>query len=260
MSVQALTWAFSVRGLSPSEKLVLLSLANYANKEDRCWPRQDSIAEETELSSRTVWAALKSLADKGVIQREARKRSDGTRTTDVFTLNMDGDPVAIASNSSRNPCEVQSQPLRKPVATVATLTTFEPSIEPSIDEPLEAALAAAPPHRPPKRGTRLPEDWQPNPDDIAFAQPHLTGHEIANEAARFRDYWIAKAGAGGVKLDWSAVWRNWIRSNCDRTRRDRERVASRPAFTGGGRQGPTDFAEIVARRRLQDREPDPFPA
>jgi hypothetical protein len=31
-------------------------------------------------------------------------------------------------------------------------------------------------------------------------------------ADSFRDFWIAKAGTGGVKLDWQATWRNWIRS------------------------------------------------
>jgi hypothetical protein len=28
----------------------------------------------------------------------------------------------------------------------------------------------------------------------------------------FRDYWIAKAGKDGLKLDWTATWRNWVRN------------------------------------------------
>jgi biotin operon repressor len=28
----------------------------------------------------------------------------------------------------------------------------------------------------------------------------------------FRDYWIGIAGAKGVKLDWLATWRNWVRN------------------------------------------------
>lgn len=252
MSVQALTWAFGVRGLSPSEKLVLLSLANYANKENRCWPKQDSIAEETELSSRTVWTALKGLSDKGLIEREARKRSDGTRTTDVFTLNFDAEPVANLANSSRKSCEVQSQPLRKPVAAVATLTTFEPSItEPSIEEPIEAAILAAPPDRPPKRGTRLPEDWEPTPEDFQFALAQsLTPEDVNREAAKFRNYWCSRS-SGATKLNWHRTWQNWAIESGERARRDRERLASRPAFAGSSRSGPTDFAEIVARRRSQ---------
>lgn len=158
------------------------------------------------------------------------------------------EPVTSVTDVMCDVTDASSPPFPRPLSPQTPLTPTP--IPPEITTPARKGTAK-PPDKPPKRGTRLPEDWQPNPDDIAFAQPHLTGHEIANEAARFRDYWIAKAGSGGVKLDWSAVWRNWIRSNCDRTRRDRERVASRPAFTGGGRQGATDFAEIVARRRLQ---------
>jgi hypothetical protein len=36
-------------------------------------------------------------------------------------------------------------------------------------------------------------------------------HEIHNIADEFRDYWISVPGSKGVKLDWLATWRNWIR-------------------------------------------------
>ena len=29
---------------------------------------------------------------------------------------------------------------------------------------------------------------------------------------QFKDYWIAQAGQKGVKLDWFATWRNWVRN------------------------------------------------
>ncbi len=141
MSVQAMSWAFAVRGISPSEKLVLLSLANYANKDAQCWPKQDTIAEETELSSRTVWNALKQLTEAGIIVRESRKRSDGTRTSDMFTLKMGQDQVAISAESSRNSCDNQSQLFPNPVATVATHN--EPLLEPLI-EPITTINARAP--------------------------------------------------------------------------------------------------------------------
>lgn len=59
-----------------------------------------------------------------------------------------------------------------------------------------------------KRGCRLSVDWQPMPlpPDIA-APPDL----IAREMARFRDYWASAPGSKGVKLDWDATWRNWMR-------------------------------------------------
>jgi hypothetical protein len=66
-----------------------------------------------------------------------------------------------------------------------------------------------------KRGTKgsrlstdfdLPEDW------ISFCQterPDLNPQKVFDS---FKDYWVAKAGAAGVKLDWQATWRNWVRN------------------------------------------------
>lgn len=53
------------------------------------------------------------------------------------------------------------------------------------------------------RGTRLPENWNPRPEDGL--------NEI--ELAKFRDYWRSVAGQKGVKRDWDATWRNWLRNS-----------------------------------------------
>lgn len=66
------------------------------------------------------------------------------------------------------------------------------------------------------RGSRLPEDWSPSVDDLAFAkQEGLTGCDLDRETQKFRDYWIAKPGQTGVKTDWSATWRNWVRRSAE---------------------------------------------
>lgn len=53
------------------------------------------------------------------------------------------------------------------------------------------------------KGTRLSENWNPKPED-GF-------NEI--ELAKFRDYWKSVAGQKGVKRDWDATWRNWLRNS-----------------------------------------------
>jgi DNA-binding transcriptional MocR family regulator len=130
MSFQAMTGAFAVKGLSASEKLVLLALSNYADREMRCFPSQGALAEDTELSERTVWSAVKALEERGVLTREARHRADGSRTTDVFTLHFN---VEVTETPPRKICEPPSQDLHPPLATVApppatvaSLTTYEP--------------------------------------------------------------------------------------------------------------------------------------
>lgn len=70
-----------------------------------------------------------------------------------------------------------------------------------------------------KRGTRIPDDWRPSEAD-ARAEG-LNDLDISREAARFRDYWKARSGSGGVKLDWAATWRNWCRNSAEKLGRER---------------------------------------
>lgn len=92
------------------------------------------------------------------------------------------------------------------------VTQQEPSGVPSMKAPhtpcsisKSKAIAA-------KRGTRLPDDWKPSKDELQWAMTERTDIAIGAEVERFRDYWIAQPGAKGVKLDWSATWRNWVRN------------------------------------------------
>lgn len=78
-----------------------------------------------------------------------------------------------------------------------------------------------------KRGERLSPDWRPSPNDYDFAkQLGWSDGQIASESANFRDYWIAKPGSGGCKLDWPATWRKWVRSS-------KIKPANQPAATNG---------------------------
>lgn len=52
---------------------------------------------------------------------------------------------------------------------------------------------------------------------------------------QFKDYWIAQAGQKGVKLDWFATWRNWVRS------------------TNAPKQNPYDVVRLTVPR---SNEPD----
>jgi len=36
--------------------------------------------------------------------------------------------------------------------------------------------------------------------------------DVRQVAEQFKDYWIAQGGQKGVKLDWDATWRNWVRN------------------------------------------------
>jgi hypothetical protein len=95
-----------------------------------------------------------------------------------------------------------------------------------------------------KRGTRIKADWQPSEQDLQYAfKKGLSNDTTSEQAERFRDFWISKAGAGGTKLDWAATWRTWIGNYCDR--RPSQGRGQRPAPNGSE---PVSRADIAIRR------------
>lgn len=63
-----------------------------------------------------------------------------------------------------------------------------------------------------KRATALTADWLLPEEWKAWATNERQDLDPNATADRFRDYWIAKPGKDGRKLDWEATWRNWVRN------------------------------------------------
>ena len=63
-----------------------------------------------------------------------------------------------------------------------------------------------------KRGSRLPQDWVLSKSMGDWATQERPDLDVRQVAEQFKDYWSAQAGQKGVKLDWDATWRNWIRN------------------------------------------------
>lgn len=63
-----------------------------------------------------------------------------------------------------------------------------------------------------QKGSRLPSDWELPEEWGEWAETQgLSFDQVCTQEEAFRDFWHSKPGAGGVKLDWQATWRNWIR-------------------------------------------------
>jgi uncharacterized protein YdaU (DUF1376 family) len=94
-----------------------------------------------------------------------------------------------------------------------SLTQAEPKITLTTNhKPLNSsdAIPTEPPAAKSKKGKRLSPEWQPaDPQWAKTKRPDLT---ISETLDRFRDYWVSQPGAKGVKLDWEATWRNWVRN------------------------------------------------
>ena len=79
MSLAATSWAWSVDGLDPGPKLVLLRLADHAGADGQCWPSLETIAERTGLHRTTVLRALTALEQAGHITRLRSRGGSSTR-------------------------------------------------------------------------------------------------------------------------------------------------------------------------------------
>lgn len=231
MSWEATGWAWKVKGLGASERLILLALANFANRNHECWPSVSSLIEDTGLSERTIRASTKALEERALITKRTRQDAYGRTTSSVYYLSVEG------ANTAPPPATIAPtgvQPLHPTPATIAP-SYNEPVIEPVSMNHLFCDASQNPKPKS-QRGTRISEDWNPSQDDYNQAlSMGLTVEQVDNEANKFRDYWIAKAGSGGVKLNWSATWRNWCRTAKDRSRapsysntnRDQQKSGSR---------------------------------
>lgn len=177
MSIEMLNWVFLLEMESPTDKSVLLALANHADPDGKCWPSVARLCLYTALSERTVQNALRRLEGQGLLHCQER-----TGTSTMYELHP------------RSKCTPPPQEVHPTPAAAAP--------KPSMNHQEPTALS--------KRGRshRLPEGWQPEPHDLEWATQAYPNVEVTHETDRFRDYWI---GNGKAMVDWRATWRNWIR-------------------------------------------------
>lgn len=82
-------WANAQRMGDPSLRVLLMTLALYADQAGRCWPALKTLADECEVSVSTVQRMLRKLETFGVVRKEARADSTGARTSSLYVLQMD---------------------------------------------------------------------------------------------------------------------------------------------------------------------------
>lgn len=119
MSHEATIWAIKQtgKGLTPGAKLVLWHLADRHNPDFGCFPKQDRLAVDCEMSRSTVNEHLSTLEAKGLIRRERRvdartKRQMPTRYVFAFEVAFGDVPPSggNVSNGSRKAANPQSEP------------------------------------------------------------------------------------------------------------------------------------------------------
>ena len=92
MSLQAMDWALrKVRGLSPTQKLILICLACFGDREGHCFISQTQISEHTNLTRETVNRNLLFLEAKELIATNRQKDDSGREISKRYRINIGSD-------------------------------------------------------------------------------------------------------------------------------------------------------------------------
>lgn len=84
-----MNWAWQ-QTLTPTLKLVLMALSDAADDQGVCWPSVATLAKKCSVSTRTVRRSLRVLTDSGMLIAEARRRGDGSSTSNRYRLLIAG--------------------------------------------------------------------------------------------------------------------------------------------------------------------------
>lgn len=227
----AVTRALRTSGLPAPARLIVHELATRADNDTAVIPDEfgvslSELAEATGLGRSTVARALNLLELSGWVKRSRptveAARSEGART--AYALKIGGSPAAglvperdHGGSPAAGPAVVPERDGPSPAAG----RKKEPFKSTTKDTPRRSASST--------RGTRIPDDFAATAEMIAWAREH-TPKVGAKETDAFVDYWRGAAGAKGVKLDWLATWRNWMRREQQRwdERQDRSRPPTVP--------------------------------
>lgn len=230
MGYKASDWAMALRLENPQDKLVLLTLAHHVNQTehvDKCYPSVRTIMWETGMSDKGVRRAVARLVEQGVISvggntnrrfyRLIMTKRAPVRQTDVPCET----PVAQTEGKAAAPV---SQTIA-PVSETGNSGLGDRPTEKEQGNNRDGADAPAGGQggskttEPDKRGSRLPEDWQPSPKLIEWAEREEPGIDCRRETLQFKAYWLARPGKSGVMLDWDLTWQRWMRNESKYARR-----------------------------------------
>ena len=104
MSHKATNWAINQRGLKPATKLVLWYLCDRHHPDHGCFPSQETLAEDCEMSRSSLNTHLKELEARGLIQRIQRSDKTSKRQqSTLYLLAFEDQPEAGKSRRRRGP-------------------------------------------------------------------------------------------------------------------------------------------------------------
>lgn len=96
MSMTLMVKALKTKVGNPLRKLVLLKLADNANDQGECWPSYQYIADQCEMSKRSVMLHINKLIEDGFLKKEHRLGGEKFNKSNLYTLMVGaGDSLGV---------------------------------------------------------------------------------------------------------------------------------------------------------------------
>lgn len=99
MSMELMVKAMKTVVGNPLRKLVLIKLADNASDQGECWPSYQHIAEQCEISKRSVMNHIDALIEAGFVTKELRKGGPKGNYTNVYRLHLGGAGVSLRGSA-----------------------------------------------------------------------------------------------------------------------------------------------------------------
>ncbi|MCP1440806.1 hypothetical protein J3D56_004242 [Erwinia persicina] len=129
MSMNLMAKAMSITVGNPLRKLVLIKLADNANDKGECWPSYQHIADQCEISKRSVMRHIDDLCEFGFLRKEYRPGPKGN-SSNIYHLSLDGDRESPRVVTESHPPGDRESPPPSDTVSPRTSHSFEPVKEP----------------------------------------------------------------------------------------------------------------------------------
>ena len=103
-----------------------------------------------------------------------------------------------------------------------------------------------------KTGSRISDDFVPSEESHEFCASQRPDLIFTDTLEGFRDYWKSAAGAKGLKLDWNATFRNWVRNQRPQNRQGAPQAMSFQERAAAKAKADMDFLK-QRDRELSER-------
>lgn len=247
-----MSWVFENGPSDPSERLILLALADYAADNGEWAPSMIGIASKAGMTERGARGVIRRLEAGGWIETQVGGGRGGKSRYRVI-MKRPENPEQETRNDKpgmTNPEYGDAKPGTKRPKTrnQRSAEPSEPSL-PSEEPPLVPPPISDAPTEKPEPKARLPSNWVLSDEGWAYARSqHIPDEVIHDEARGFHAYWSDRRDRDASKSarGWAATWEGWCRRIAGRYAA-RGGMAGKAA-TGGYGQGGS-IASIAARRR-----------